>query len=64
MKGLPLLSALSALLLAGAFSVAGAWMVASGAAADGTDVSASADFDDVGTECVFGSGHRSTIAGR
>ena len=46
MTRFPLLSALSALLLAGAFSVAGAWMVASSAGADAADVSAAADFDD------------------
>ena len=46
MTRLPSLSALGALLIAGTFSVAGAWMVGSGTAADAADVSASAEFDD------------------
>jgi Amidohydrolase len=46
MKRPSLLSALSALLVVGAFSIAGAWKVASGTGADAPDVPASADFND------------------
>ena len=46
MRRLPSLFVLSALLVVGAFGIAGGWMAASGTAADAPDVGASAQFND------------------
>jgi Amidohydrolase len=46
MRRLPSLFALSALLVVGAFGIAGGWMAASGTGADAPDVGASAQFND------------------
>ena len=46
MSRLPSLFALSALLVVGAFGIAGGWMAPSGTGADASDVVASAQFDD------------------
>ena len=46
MRRLPSLFALSALLVVGAFGIAGGWMAASGTGADAADVGASAQFND------------------